>query len=68
MKLASYLAEQKVTPSAFAALVGVPPSTITRIINGDRKPRLETIVLIQEATNGAVCWSDFVEQSEGEAA
>ncbi|WAJ27572.1 helix-turn-helix domain-containing protein [Antarcticirhabdus aurantiaca] len=61
MKLSTYLAQHELSPAAFAVRVGVPASTISRILNGQRTPRLETIAKIAAVTDGAVSVSDFVE-------
>ncbi|MFC6772559.1 helix-turn-helix domain-containing protein [Methylobacterium gregans] len=50
MDLAAYLSERKIRPAAFAAEIGVPPSTITRILRGERDPRAGTIRKIVEGT------------------
>lgn len=60
MNLADYLREAGLTSSQFAEVVGVPPSTITRIVRGDRTPRIETAAKIALATNGAVTANDFL--------
>jgi transcriptional regulator with XRE-family HTH domain len=60
MKLRDYIANQKITPTAFAAQVGCPPSTITRLLRGERSPRLDLIRRIREVTGGAVTADDFL--------
>lgn len=64
MKLETYLTENKIKPSAFAAEIGVSPSTITRILNGERSPGLPLVMLIKERTSGAVTPEDFFEAKE----
>jgi len=59
MKLSAYLGEKNLSPAAFAAKAGLPASTITRIIKGERTPRLETISKIEAATAGLVGISDW---------
>lgn len=59
MKLSAYLELKGTKPSAFATEVGVPASTISRILSGDRVPTLATVQKINEATKGAVTASDF---------
>lgn len=61
MKLETYLTENNIRPSVFAAEIGVAPSTITRLIKGERSPRLDLIMLIKEKTGGAVTAEDFFE-------
>ena len=60
MKLTHWLKQQELTPSAFAATTGLAVSTITRAINGDRRPEWPTLDKISEATGGAVMPNDFV--------
>jgi plasmid maintenance system antidote protein VapI len=60
MKLETYLTEQGIKPTAFAAEIGVAPSTITRLLRGERSPRLELMVAIKKATGGAVTIDDFM--------
>lgn len=65
MKLADYLAQEGLSPSRLAERLGVPPSTITRILKGDRIPRLDTIAKITEATEGRVGAADFMSDCSG---
>lgn len=60
MKLERYLAERKLTPSAFAVSIASPPSTITRLLRGERVPGLELLQRIYTATDGAVTANDFL--------
>lgn len=60
MDLPAYLAERRINPTAFAAEIGVPPSTIHRIIRGERDPRGTTIRKIVEGTGGKVTASDLI--------
>jgi transcriptional regulator with XRE-family HTH domain len=60
MQLADYLASKGINPTKFAELVGVPASTITRVLNGDRMPRLDTIQKIVALTDGNVTVDDFM--------
>jgi transcriptional regulator with XRE-family HTH domain len=60
MKLAAYLDLRNMSPAKLAEKIGVPASTITRILNGDRAPRLDTIQKITAATDGAVTADDFL--------
>ena len=52
--------ESGLTKSGFAAQVGVSPSIITRILNGERKPNIVTAWRIIEATGGEVQLIDLV--------
>jgi predicted transcriptional regulator len=54
MDLAAYLSEHKIKPATFAAKINVPPSTITRILRGERDPRGATIRKIVDGTDGVV--------------
>lgn len=62
MKLETYLTKNKIKPAAFAATLEVAPSTITRIIRGERTPRIDLIAKIQTATGGEVTASDFMSE------
>ena len=60
MKLAEYLSARGLKPSAFAAEIGVPPSTITRVLNGERSPGLDLMRIIRDKTGGEVQPNDFL--------
>lgn len=60
MDLATYLTKRKIRPAAFAAEIDVPPSTITRILKGERDPRGATIRKIVAGTDGEVTASDLL--------
>lgn len=60
MKLHAYIEANGLTPSKFAESIGVPPSTITRILAGDREPGLPLLRKIHAATDGAVAPNDFL--------
>ena len=67
MKLADYLTANDIRPSAFAAQVGVPASTIIRLLKGERPSTgLELLAKIAAATNGKVMPNDFLETYEME--
>jgi len=59
MKLAAYLQENNLTPSAFAARIGSPASTVTRLLRGERSPGINLLMKIKVATHGAVTPDDF---------
>ena len=72
MKLAEYISEKQTTASRIAGEVGVPVSTITRLLRGERRPGIELVARIAAATNGAVAAEDFfpqpaTEQKQGAA-
>jgi transcriptional regulator with XRE-family HTH domain len=60
MKLDQYLRDKGIKASEFAARLGRPASTITRLINGDRRPSLSLMQEIALATNGDVMANDFM--------
>ncbi|USJ24686.1 helix-turn-helix domain-containing protein [Ensifer adhaerens] len=64
MKLEQYLTAKNIKPSAFADGIGVAPSTITRILRGERTPRIELIAKIKAATGGKVTMEDFMEAAQ----
>ncbi|SHF01524.1 putative transcriptional regulator [Kaistia soli DSM 19436] len=64
MKLASYLADQKLTDRAFAAVIGKERSVVTRYRTGELRPPLEVIEAIRIATGGAVSYEDFLVRTE----
>ena len=68
MTLAQYLIQNGIRPSAFAVTIGVAPSTITRLLNGERSPRLALVSLIREKTGGAVTADDFMMSRSEDAA
>lgn len=69
MDLAAYLSERNIKPATFAGEIGVPPSTITRILRGERDPRGATIRKIVAGTGGKVSAADLIAQpAEPEAA
>lgn len=61
MTLQEYLVSRdNMKPSAFAAEVGVPASTITRILSGERSPGLDILTRIRDKTGGLVTPNDFI--------
>lgn len=65
MELSEYIKAQGLTPSGFAEQIGVPPSTITRVMSGKRKPGFDLLEKIHAATNGAVEPNDFLPRCVG---
>lgn len=59
MKLADYIAERQTTATRFAGELGVPVSTITRLLRGERSPGIALVARITTATKGAVSAQDF---------
>lgn len=68
MTLSDYLAAKQIKPSVFAAEIGVAPSTITRLLKGERSPRLDLVALIREKTGGKVQADDFMPSQTERAA
>lgn len=67
MKLSDYLALHKITSSAFADLIGVTQSSVSRFCNGTRRPDLTTIEKIHKVTGGQVTAEDFFETPVSDA-
>jgi transcriptional regulator with XRE-family HTH domain len=68
MTLATYLEQHGIRPAQFAAKLGVPASTITRILSGARVPRIDTARKIAMATGGKVKVEDFGAKPNSERA
>lgn len=68
MKLSDYLAAREMKASAFAAILEVEPSTVTRLLRGERSPSLSLIQRIREATEGKVSFDDFLPARDEAAA
>ncbi len=60
MKLTDWLESQNLTASAFADQLGVSVSTVTRCMNGQRRPEWQTLDAIYKATGGQVTPNDFL--------
>lgn len=60
MKLDEWLKSNNLTAAAFADISGLSQATISRAINGKRRPDWSTLDTIMAATNGAVTPNDFV--------
>ena len=61
MKLIDYLHRENLTATGFAKRIEVPPSTITRLLTGQRSPRLDLLEKVMTGTEGAVTPNDFVD-------
>ena len=59
MKLAAWLAKNKISPTEFARRLRKPQPTIWRYVNGDRIPDPQMMALIKKATRGEVMPNDF---------
>jgi DNA-binding transcriptional regulator YdaS (Cro superfamily) len=64
MTLIEYLAKEHMNHSAFAHRMAVPPSTVHRWVHGKRRPSIQYLFRIEEATGGLVRVSDFYPNSE----
>jgi transcriptional regulator with XRE-family HTH domain len=61
MKLAEYLRREEMTGEQLAVMAGMPSSTISRILNGRRRPGLDVMQRIARATGYRVsALEDFV--------
>ena len=58
MTLSDFLARENLNPAKFAARIGVPPSTVSRLLRRQRKPSLDLMRRISEATGKAVSTLD----------
>lgn len=67
MKLDQYLSARKLTDAAFAAIVGMSQSQVNRLRRGLSQPSWETVAVIERATDGKVCASDFLPAPTKEA-
>src|SRR5579862_927567 len=62
MILKKYLARENLKPAAFAARIGVSPSTVSRFLRRERRPSLDLMRKIAEATDGEVAdLQDFID-------
>ena len=68
MQLKAYLAQENLRPTHFAKILGLRPSTVTRWLNVGRIPSLESMRLVEKATQGAVTADDFLSSSDDEPA
>lgn len=60
MKLSAYLSDKNLTDDAFAAIVGMSQSQISRLKRGISRPSWETVAAIERATGGLVTAADFL--------
>jgi plasmid maintenance system antidote protein VapI len=65
MSLHEYLAEEQISPTAWAKKVGIPQPVISRLLAGTRTVSLKTAIRIQEATGGQVRVEDLAESGNG---
>lgn len=60
MTLGKYLSDHKMTDEAFAALVGMSQSQISRLRRGLSRPSWESLAAIEKVTGGLVTATDFM--------
>lgn len=66
MKIETYLKSKSMTHAEFAEVIGTSQPTVTRYVNGDRRPSIEMIDKIEKITKGKVKMRDwFKEVPEG---
>lgn len=66
MDLQAYLADRKITASAFAREIKVTPQALHRYLNKGRRPSSKVMDLIIAATKGSVTPNDFFSVQEDE--
>ena len=66
MRLEHWLQKNGCTPSGFARRIGVPPSTISRLLQDRRSPSYEIMRKIINGTNGEVLPNDFFDLPSSE--
>ena len=59
-KLSAYLKEKGISQNAFARLVGIHPSVVSRYLNDGVKPTFDLAAKIESVTGGAVPLSAWV--------
>lgn len=59
MTLAEYLEAEGLKPTQFAQALGAEPSTVTRMVHGERGPSLDMALRIEAATDGKVTVRDW---------
>jgi hypothetical protein len=69
MKLADYLYQQRLTPTEFRRILGVPNrSTFQRYLHGEHIPRPRTLQKIIDSTDGQVALADFLDPTPPDCA
>ena len=64
MKLKTWLTQSNIKRADFAAKIGITTATITRYLNGDRKPSADIFSKIFDVTKGNVTPNDFYDLPE----
>lgn len=65
MDLKSYIDAHGITQSEIAKAIGTTDATVSRLVNGTRKPGLHLAMDIQKATKGKVRLSDWPRPGDG---
>lgn len=65
MNLADYLQTKRLTYAEFAEIATLSVPTIWKLANGKVKPSLDTMLIIERASDGAVTAQDFSYQHGG---
>lgn len=60
MKLGEWLEQQGMSQTAFAVLIDTDQAHVSNLIRGKHRPRLDTVVAIEKATQGAVKAEDWM--------
>jgi DNA-binding transcriptional regulator YdaS (Cro superfamily) len=60
MKLQAYIEQSGLTAAEFSRLIQASQSIVSRLISGQRKPSLRTMVAIEKVTRGKVKPKDFL--------
>lgn len=63
MRLADYLHHMGISRREFARRTGLTPATVSRLCNGMQRPQLDTLLVIEAKSHGAVTINDFAEAS-----
>ena len=67
--LDQYLHENRITQTEFAERIGVTPGRVHQLLNGkDGRPSLWLAGRIEKATGGAVTFTDWLQDQDGDAA
>lgn len=66
MKLADWIAEKDLTHAEVAELLEVEQPTVSRYVNGTRRPRDRHMVKIVAVTGGKVTANDFLPEAEAQ--
>lgn len=64
MKLAEYLATNKLSQAEFAKIIEASQVAVSRYASGRRMPRKDRMLKIREVTGGLVTGDDFLESAE----